>query len=100
MAAFMIRLGQADDGRLVLGSNEAFPADVKYVEYYREQRLFNLVFNTEDEENDLLPLELSEKTAEVVKSSPNIMIIAMADGPKDEAGSPLGYMVPLIQIGI
>jgi hypothetical protein len=28
------------------------------------------------------------------------MIIAMADGPKDEAGSPLGYMVPLIQIGI
>jgi hypothetical protein len=38
----MIVLGQADDGRLILGSNEALPGDVKYVEYYREQRLFNL----------------------------------------------------------
>lgn len=96
----MIRLGQADDGRLVLGSSEAFPADIKYVEYYRDQRLFNLVFDTEVEDSDLMPLELCDKTAAVVKASPNIMIIAMAGQPKGADGQAYGYMVPLIQVGV
>ncbi|PZQ45502.1 MAG: hypothetical protein DI551_07230 [Micavibrio aeruginosavorus] len=92
----MIRLGQAMDGRLIVGSNEPFPADVKHVEYYKEQRLFSLVFETEDEESRLMPCELCEKTAAIVQASPNIMVIAMA-----EAGAePYGYMVPLVQIGV
>jgi hypothetical protein len=92
----MIRLGQAMDGRLILGSNEPFPADVKYVEYYKEQRLFSLVFDTEDEQSSLMPCELCPRTAAIVKASPNIMVIAMA-----EAGmEPYGYMVPLVQIGV
>lgn len=96
----MIRLGKADDGRLVLGSNESFPADIKYVEYYKEQRLFNLVYDTKDEENDLMPLELCEETAAVVQSSPNIIIIAMKDDDQAPGAEPLGYLVPLIQIGV
>ena len=92
----MIRLGQSMDGRLILGSSESFPADIKYVEYYKEQRLFSLVFDTAEEESALMPCEISPKTASIVQTSPNIMVIAMA-----EAGvEPYGYTVPLIQIGV
>lgn len=92
----MIRLGQAMDGRLILGSNEPFPADVKYVEYYKDQRLFSLVFETEDEESQLMPCEVCHETAAIVRQSPNIMVIAMAE----EGVEPYGYTVPLIQIGV
>ncbi len=95
----MISLGYALDGRLILGSNQPFPADVKHVEYYKDQKLFNLVFETEDEETALMPCELTDKTASVVQFSPNIMIIAMT-GPKDSGQQPYGYVVPLIQIGV
>jgi hypothetical protein len=92
----MIRLGQSTDGRLVLGSNEPFPADIKHIEYYKEQRLFSLVFDTPDEQSSLMPCEICPRTAALVHASPNIMIIAMA-----EAGTaPYGYMVPLVQIGV
>ena len=92
----MIRLGQTVDGRLVLGSNEPFPADVKHVEYYKDQRLFSLIFETEDEESALMPCELDPKTASIVQASPNIMVIAMAE----KGAEPYGYSVPLIQIGV
>ncbi len=92
----MITLGQAMDGRLILGTNRPFPANVKYVEYYREQRLFSLVFDNEEEETALMPGELTPQNAAIVQASPNIMIIALAEpGTK-----PYGYMVPLIQIGV
>ncbi len=92
----MIRLGQAMDGRLILGSNETFPAAIKHVEYYRDQRLFSLVFDTEDEQSSLMPCELCPKTAAIVHASPNIMVIAM----KEAGEEPYGYMVPLVQIGV
>lgn len=90
----MIRLGQATDGRLVLGSNEDFPADIKHIEYYIEQRLFSLVFDTDDEVSRLMPCELDERTAAIVHASPNVMVVAMA------AAQPYGYVVPLVQIGV
>ncbi len=90
----MIRLGQAADGRLVLGANETFPGDIKHIEYYIEQRLFSLVFDTEDEDSRIMPCELDEKTAAIVHASPNVMVVAMA------AAEPYGYVVPLIQIGV
>lgn len=92
----MIRLGQAQDGRLVLGSSEEFPADILHVEYYRDQRLFNLVFDTPDQQNALMPCELSEKTAAIVHTSPNIIVVAMIE----QGSQPCGYSVPLIQIGV
>lgn len=92
----MIRLGQAEDGRLILGSNEAFPADIKYIEYFIDQKLFNLVFDTGDEQSELMPFELCPRTASIVHASPNVMVIAMAENGKQ----PYGYSVPLIQIGV
>lgn len=94
----MIRLGQASDGRLILGSSQPFPADVKYVEYYREQRLFSLVFeeNGDGEDSALMPTELSDEVAAIVQASPSVMVIAMAQGECE----PFGYAVPLIQIGM
>lgn len=92
----MIKLGQALDGRLVIGSNQPFPADVKHVEYYREQHLFTLVFDTDDDESALMPTEVDPRTAAIVQASPNIMVIAMAA----EGQNPYGYTVPLIQIGV
>lgn len=84
------------DGRLIIGSNQPFPAYVKHVEYYKEQRLFSLIFDNDDEESALMPCEISQVSAAIVQASPNIMIIAMAEGGKE----PYGYMVPLIQIGV
>jgi hypothetical protein len=92
----MISLGRTLDGRLVLGSNQSFPAAVKYVEYYRDQKLMNLVFDTEDEETALMPNEADDHTAQIIHSSPNIMVIAMAEMGQN----PYGYTVPLVQIGI
>ena len=92
----MIALGQSMSGRLVLGSNKPFPADVKYVEYYRDQGLFNLIYDTEDEENALMPTEIDGETAEIIHASPNIMVISVSEIGME----PYGYMVPLIQIGI
>lgn len=92
----MIRLAQATDGRLIIGSNQQFPGFVKHVEYYKDQRLFSLVFDTDDEQSSLMPCELCPRTAALVQASPNIMIIAMAE----EGREPYGYMVPLVQIGV
>lgn len=92
----MIRLAQSTDGRLVLASNQPFPADVARVEYYREQRLFMLVYDNEDKDSDLMPCEIGEKEADIVKSSPDIMVIAMSK----QGEEPLGYNVPLVQIGL
>lgn len=92
----MIELGQASDGRLILGSSQPFPADIKHVEYYREQRLFSLVFDTDVEQSQLMPCEISPQVAATVQSSPKIMVIAMAE----PGAEPYGYMVPLVQIGV
>ncbi len=90
----MIRLGQSMDGRLLIGSNEAFPSDVRHVEYYKDQKLFMLVY--ENSESDLMPTEISAETHDIIQSSPNVMIIAMAP----DGQSPYGYQVPLVQIGV
>ncbi len=92
----MIKLGQSIDGRLVIGSSQEFPADVKHVEYYKEQRLFSLVFETDDEESALMPCEISQNVDAIIRKSPNIMVIAIGN----EGIEPYGYTVPLIQIGV
>lgn len=92
----MIRLGKTEDGRLILGSNETFPADIRHVEYYRDQRLFNLVFETPDDQSALMPCEICPRTAALVQKSPSLIIIAMAE----KGVAPYGYTVPLVQIGV
>lgn len=91
----MIQLGQTQDGRLIIGSNQPFPADVKHVEYYREQRLFVLAYETQEAESDLMPCEISADIAPLIGGHPEILILTAGKG----GAEPSGYQVPLIQIG-
>jgi len=90
----MIHLGKAADGRLVMGCNHKLPDQVKRVEYYRDQRLFMLIF--QNEEDQLMPCEMAGDIADIIQKSPNIVVIVKAEEDKE----PMGYEVPLVQIGI
>lgn len=93
----MIELGKLHDGRLIVASNQPFPADVKRVEYYREQRLFMLVYeDTADYADDLMPCEIAPELTATIESSADIMVIAMAQAGQE----PYGYPVPLVQVGV
>lgn len=91
-----IELGRLTDDRLVIASNETLPADIRRVEYYRDQKLFLLVYENGETADDLMPGELSPDVAKLVEKSPNALVIVMA--PKGL--EPYGYTVPLIQIGV
>lgn len=93
----MIELGQLKDGRLILASNQPFPADVMRVEYYRDPRLFILVYeNGADRPDDLMPCEIAAEMAHKIESSADVMVVAMAENGQE----PYGYQVPLIQVGV
>lgn len=92
----MIRLGQTDDGRLIIASNQPLPSKIKRVEYYREQKLFTFAFEDENEEDILMPYEVSDEVSDVIKASPDVIIVAMAEEGKE----PNKYLSPLIQIGV
>lgn len=92
-----IELGVLHDGGVMLVSDSPLPDMVCRVEYYREQRLFMVVYHS-DEENgtrdDMMHYELPADMTGRVEKSPNIMIYSLF--PDHE---PIGYKVPLIQIG-
>lgn len=90
----MIQLIQSNDGRLILASNQPFPADIQRVEYFRDLRLMMLSFE-EEKGDSLMPCEIDSDVAKIIEASPNI-IIAM----KEEGVEPYGYQVSLIQIGV
>ena len=92
----MIKLGRTDKGHLVLHSNETLPSKVKRVEYYREQKLFTLSFEDEEEEDRLMSYELSDDIAELVKASPDVIIVALTKEDED----PEKYLCPLVQVGV
>lgn len=92
----MIHLAQSADGRLVLASNQPMPSDIKRVEYYREQKLFQFVYEDSNAEDQLMPCEMSDKVAKIIKQSPDIIVVAMAEQGKE----PYGYVAPLVQIGL
>lgn len=92
----MIRLGQTQDGRLIIGSGTNFPHDIRHVEYYRDQKLFNLVYDTPGEENELMPCEIGADVAAIVERSPDVVIICHGRNGRVESA----YQIPLIQIGV
>jgi hypothetical protein len=91
----MISLGQSNDGRLILASNQPFPSDVARIEYFRDQKLFMLIYEDSDDGSDLLPCEMSNAVSTIVKNSPDVVIIVQDHDKAD----PYGYVTPLIQIG-
>ncbi|MGH1404118.1 MAG: hypothetical protein ACRBDL_07725 [Alphaproteobacteria bacterium] len=88
-----VELGVLHDGGIMLVSDTPLPDMVCRVEYYREQRLFMLVYDEEDGE-DLMQYEVPQRLVRPVENSPNIIIYSLF--PEQE---PLGYKVPLVQVG-
>ncbi len=89
-----IELGILHDGNVMLVSDTPLPDVVCRVEYYRDQRLFMLVYDDEDNSDELMHYEIPEKMVEPVENTPNIMIYSLF--PNHE---PIGYKVPLVQVG-
>lgn len=89
-----IELGILKDGGVLLISEAPLPHIVKRVEFYREQRLFMLVYKNAEEDGDLVQYEVPENMAYPVEKSPNVIIYALF--PDHE---PIGYKVPLIKVG-
>jgi len=91
----MIRLGQTNKGHMIIASDQPFPSKVKRVEYYRDQKLFTFCFEDESQEDQLAEYEVSDAVSELIKTSPDVIIVAMAgeENKKDE------YLCPLIQVG-
>ena len=72
------------------------PSDLKRVEYYREQKLFMFAYEDENEEDQLMPCEMDDKIANIIKASPDVIIVAMAQ----EGEEPYAYTAPLVQVGV
>ncbi len=91
-----IELAKLPNGDLAIVCDTEFEKPVRRVEYYRDQRLFMLIYDDPDHEGDLLEHEISEESAQIVKNSANDIVIFEAPDPSN----PKHYKVPLIQIGI
>lgn len=89
-----IELGILSDGNVMMVSDTPLPNVVRRIEYYRDQRLFMLVYNEDEPENELMHYEVPNDMAHSVEATPNIMIYSLF--PDHE---PIGYKVPLVQIG-
>ena len=92
----MIQLIQSGDGRLVIASNQPFPSAVQRVEYFRDLKLMMLTFEGEEETNDLMPCEINANVDKIIRNTPEIIILEL----KDKFIKPLGYIAPLVQIGV
>lgn len=88
-------LGELPDGDLAIVSDMALPADVKRIEYYRDQRLFMLVYDLPDHEGDLMHYELRPEIAEKVQRRSSVVVIE----PDKATGKASGYYASLIQVG-
>jgi hypothetical protein len=89
-----IELGILNDGRVTLVSDAPLPDVVRRVEYYREQRLFQLVYSNPTNADHLMECEIPEHLSHPVEKSPNVIIFTLFPGLE-----PLGYKVPLIKVG-
>ncbi len=89
-----IELGILHDGSVMMVSDQLLPDIVCRVEYYREQRLFTLVYHDKEKGDDLMHYEVPEPMTSSVECTPNIMVYSLF--PNHE---PIGYKVPLVQVG-
>lgn len=89
-----IELGILHDGGVILVSDEPLPDIVCRIEYYLDQRLFMMVYDNQANDSELLHYEVPEQMSKSIAAAPDIAIYSLF--PNHE---PIGYKVPLIQIG-
>ncbi len=89
-----IELGLLHDGGVMMVSDTPLPDMVCRVEYYREQRIFMVVYNDEDHHDEMMHFEVPDHMTSPIERTPNIMIYSLF--PNHE---PIGYKVPLVQVG-
>ncbi len=89
-----IELAILNDGRISMVSDKPLPDVVQRVEYYRDQRLFQLVYNDDGLEDELMECEIPENMVVPVEKSPNVIIMTIIRGL-----DPLGYKAPLVKVG-
>ncbi len=89
-----IELGLLHDGGVMMVSDTPLPDIVLRVEYYRQQRMFMLVYNDEKNGEEMTHYEVPEHMAQQVESAPNVVIYSLF--PNHE---PIGYKAPLVQVG-
>jgi hypothetical protein len=89
-----IELGILKDGGVMLVSDGPLADVVKRVEFYRDQRLFMLVYDNAGEDSELMHYEVPVHMAYPVEKSPNVLIYSLYPNKK-----PIGYKVPLIKVG-
>lgn len=89
-----IELAKMNDDRILLVSDEPMPDVVKRVEYYRDQRLFMIIWYDDNLDELLMHHEVPIDFAIAIEKTPNILVYSMyPDHP------PIGYKVPLIKVG-
>lgn len=91
-----IDVARLTNGQLAMISDQPFPAPVKHIEYYKDQKLFQLVFSDPGAEDMLVTRELDPEAARIVETAPDIMVVVSTG----DGGEPHGYDVSLIQIGV
>ena len=89
-----VELGVLGDGGLIIAGSEPFPHLIKRVEFYRDQKLFMLIYDNEDQDSELMHYEVPKKFLNPVENSPDVIIYSLF---KDH--EPIGYKVPLIKVG-
>ena len=89
-----VELGVLKDGGVTLMADAPFPEIIKRVEFYRDQRLFMLVYDNANQDSELMHFEIPDYMARPVEKSPNVVMYCIFP---DHA--PVGYTVPLIKVG-
>lgn len=89
-----IELGLLHGGGVMMVSDVPLPDIVRRVEYYRDQRIFMLVYNDEQHGEDMMHYEVPMDMTSQVEKAPSIMVYSLF--PDHE---PIGYKAPLVQIG-
>lgn len=90
-----VDLAQLNDGRIAVVTDAALPAQMRRIEYYRDQRLFMFIYDLPDHDGDLMHYELPESVAREIERVGELVIIV-----NDVANAnQYDYTVPLIKVG-
>jgi hypothetical protein len=92
----LFEMGVLRDGSILLVSNRPLPKPLLRVEYYREMKLFKLIYDDGTDDGDMIEYELADHAAELVKQSTRNIVVVNAQNLDD----PEGFEVPLVQVGL